>query len=274
MVCVKTAHFVMGSKQMYLRNYVTICFLVGSMSMGCGDGETASPEQPLVLTPDSIEQSGVEPSGMTTDIEPQENDVESNEAEVMVQEMQIRLDLAFEYLTGLFDSQAQSLSDFSYFNVQLVACEVSAPDLGERVLYLEQAMARDLSSPYRQRLYVIRDNGDERVASDVYTIYDDDAWVGLCSRGETVTFTTSQVSLRQGCTVYLTQEGDGFEGGTEGEQCRSNLGGAAYAVSEVNLTRSEILSWDRGFDFAGSQVWGAEAGPYEFLRQSSQSVVE
>ena len=27
-----------------------------------------------------------------------------------------------------------------------------------------------------------------------------------------------------------------------------------------------LLSWDRGFDAAGKQVWGAEKGPYEFLR--------
>lgn len=259
---------------MYRRNYAAVCFFAGLMSMGCGDGETDSPELPFVLIPESMEQTAAEPSEVSTDLDPQEDYADANEAEAMVQEMQDRLDLAFDYLTGLFDSQAQSQSDFSYFNVQLAACEVSAPDIGDRVLYLEQAMARDLSSPYRQRLYVIRDNDDERVASDVYTIYDDDAWVGLCSRGETVTFTASQVSLRQGCTVYLTQEGDGFEGGTDGEQCRSTLGGASYAVSEVTLTRTEILSWDRGFDSNGNQVWGAEAGPYQFLRQSSQSVVE
>ncbi len=147
-------------------------------------------------------------------------------------------------------------------------------ELGERVLYLEQAMVRDLSSPYRQRLYVIRDNGDERVASDVYTIYNDTAWVGLCSRDEVANFTEAEVSLRQGCTVYLTQEDDTFLGGTDGERCRSTLGGARYAVSEVELTSTQILSWDRGFDANGTQVWGAEAGPYEFIRQTANDVVE
>jgi hypothetical protein len=132
--------------------------------------------------------------------------------------------------------------------------------------------ARSFRSPYRQRLCVTRDNGDRRVASDVYTIYDDEMWVGRCSRGETATFTPAQVSLRQTCTVYLIQDGDGFEGGTDGERCCSHLGGADNPVSEATLTRTEALSWDRGFDSSGNQVWGVKAGPYQVLGKSTDVV--
>ena len=47
----------------------------------------------------------------------------------------------------------------------------------------------------------------------------------------------------------------------------STLRGATYAVSDVTLSATQILSWDRGYDAQDNQVWGAEAGPYEFLRQ-------
>ena len=123
------------------------------------------------------------------------------------------------------------------------------------------------SEPYRQRLYVIRDNGDGRVVSDVYLLYDAASAVGLCDRDEVAEFTPAQVGLRQGCSVYLTQEGDTFVGGTDGKSCRSTLRGATYAVSDVTLSATQILSWDRGYDAQDNQVWGAEAGPYEFLRQ-------
>jgi hypothetical protein len=33
------------------------------------------------------------------------------------------------------------------------------------------------------------------------------------------------------------------------------------------VTANEITSWDRGFDSAGKQVWGATKGPYQFKKQ-------
>ena len=51
--------------------------------------------------------------------------------------------------------------------------------------------------------------------------------------------------------------------------CASDLRGAAYATSEVTITPQFVLSWDRGFDNTGKQVWGATEGPYVFLRESS-----
>ena len=62
-------------------------------------------------------------------------------------------------------------------------------------------MMSNASEPYRQRLYVIRDNGDGRVVSDVYSLYDTASAVGLCERDEVVAFTPEQVGLRQGCSV-------------------------------------------------------------------------
>ena len=73
--------------------------------------------------------------------------------------------------------------------------------------------------------------------------------------------------IREGCEVYLKWVDDHFEGSTLGEGCESTLGGASYATSEVYLGADLIESWDRGFDAAGVQVWGAEEGAYEFIRQ-------
>ena len=61
--------------------------------------------------------------------------------------------------------------------------------------------------------------------------------------------------------------GDGFEGSTNGKQCPSNLRGAAYATSVVTIRPDGMLSWDRGFDDKGQQVWGATKAGYQFKKQ-------
>ena len=46
----------------------------------------------------------------------------------------------------------------------------------------------------------------------------------------------------------------------------SFLANASYATSEVVITSTMLKSWDRGFDSADHQVWGASGGPYEFVK--------
>lgn len=58
-----------------------------------------------------------------------------------------------------------------------------------------------------------------------------------------------------------------MRGATTGDGCGSALRGAAYATSEVVLTPDTLRSWDRGYDKAGKQVWGAVKGPYVFVKQ-------
>jgi hypothetical protein len=57
-----------------------------------------------------------------------------------------------------------------------------------------------------------------------------------------------------------------FIGGTVGNDCASALAGATYATSEVTIGPEEIITWDKGFDADGNQVWGASKGGYVFKR--------
>lgn len=173
---------------------------------------------------------------------------------------------AVAQLTGRFDSSAQAAADRRYFAISLVVCPVTAPELGEHVLYVEQARAESPRAPYRQRVYVVEGVGDE-VVSNVYELADPAAAVGACAAPERLRPTRATVVERAGCAVYLRPDGEGFVGATRGQSCASSLQGASYATSEVTLTPTGLRSWDRGFDAAGTQVWGAVAGPYEFVRQ-------
>ncbi len=176
-----------------------------------------------------------------------------------------------EYLTGRFDSGQQSIDEPQYFAIQLMTCPVDAPELGEVVLYVEQAVMDDLGSPYRQRLYVLEadEEDDALVYTRVYALDAPTAAVGLCDDDDIPRFEADEVQLRGGCDVHLTWIADEerFEGGTVGTACASNLGDAVYATSEIALERDLLESWDRGWDASDAQAWGATAGPYRFLRQ-------
>ena len=73
---------------------------------------------------------------------------------------------------------------------------------------------------------------------------------------------------RQGCAVYLQKNAEGnFAGSTPGKECVSSLRGATYATSVVTIYENKLVSWDRGWDKDDKQVWGAEKGGYQFIKQ-------
>ena len=170
-------------------------------------------------------------------------------------------------LHGVFNSRKQSESDPSYFNISLIMCRVNAPSYGSTVLYVEQAMASNLSKPYRQRLYVIEPSGDQ-VISEVWAPVNASQWVGLCAQPAVATIPGDAFNLRDGCGVYLTPSVDGATGGTQGQACASSMNGAQYATAKVSVFEDKITSWDQGFAGNGAQVWGATAGAYVFDRRT------
>lgn len=174
------------------------------------------------------------------------------------------------YLTGTFDSEAQSKTDFAYYAIQLTTCAISLPELGERVLYVEQARMDTPSQPYRQRLYVIEplDPPQTRAVSRIYELIKPSVAVGLCDDPASPTLTLADVVEKEGCGVEMEWIGTQFEGGTVGKDCASSLNGASYTTSEVTLTHDTMSSWDRGFDAQDVQVWGATKGPYVFDRKT------
>ncbi|MBM4291963.1 MAG: hypothetical protein FJ138_11380, partial [Deltaproteobacteria bacterium] len=176
---------------------------------------------------------------------------------------------AYEWLTGSFDSSAQAAADPSYFAIQLKVCPIRAPELGARALYVEQASLDTPTRPYRQRLYVVSGAGEGAARSAVYELAAPDAWVGACDEPAPRAAAPADASYKDGCDVLLTwDEGRGaLVGGTQGTGCNSSLSGATYATSEVTLTATELLSWDRGFNDLNVQVWGATEGAYRFVRR-------
>jgi hypothetical protein len=179
------------------------------------------------------------------------------------------VDRLADWLSGSFDSSAQAARDEAFLDISLNACRVWPSRTDGRWIYLEQARSDALDRPYRQRMYRVRFDADGRLVSEVFA-FAEGLRPAAGSWRDPASLDTVMPDLllpREGCAVHLRWKGDRYEGGTEGEGCESSLAGAAYATSEVVIDAKRIASWDRGFAADGTQVWGSEAGAYEFLRK-------
>lgn len=173
-----------------------------------------------------------------------------------------------QWMTGSFSSAAQSYADTNFLDIRLEMVRIWKDREDGFWIYVEQAAATHLKQPYRQRVYHVTGPVDDVFTSDVYTIPEPIRFVGMGRDEDALSeIGPEDLAKREGCTVYLKRQADGsFTGGTEENNCESTLRGASYATSEVMVTYDRIVSWDRGFDEKGEQVWGARTGGYVFLR--------
>ena len=175
-------------------------------------------------------------------------------------------------MTGSFSSKAQAEADSSYFDISLHMYPIWEEEENGPWLYVEQAVSAAQDRPYRQRVYQLSELEDGSFRSRIYTLPSPEHYIGAwqeISRFDSLS--PSQLELREGCAVYLQPQANGsYAGSTEPNTCASSLRGASYATSEVQVFPNEIISWDRGFDSTGVQVWGAEKGGYRFVKLSGE----
>jgi hypothetical protein len=171
-------------------------------------------------------------------------------------------------MTGTFSSAAQAAVDPEhYLSIRLVMVPIWLERSDAWWFYVEQAAAEALDRPYRQRVYRVSPLEGEEYRSDVYTLPGEAlAYAGAWRDDRPLAdLRPGDLALRAGCSIHLRRTGpEEFIGSTIGDGCESTLRGAAYATSQVRITRDRMESWDRGFDSEGNQVWGATEGPYIF----------
>lgn len=181
------------------------------------------------------------------------------------------LDRLAEWMTGSFSSEAQAAEDPDFRHIVLHMARIWKQRGDGIWLYVEQAAAESAGSPYRQRVYHVRRVGEDLFASSVFTFENPLSRAGAWrDESPLADLSPEDLEARQGCTIYLLERSDGaFEGSTLGRLCRSELRGATWASSEVVIDAEGMVSWDRGFDDAGAQVWGAEKAGYRFERMGA-----
>ncbi len=178
------------------------------------------------------------------------------------------LDRLAAWMSGRFSSAAQAEADPDFRDVRLTVTPIWSDRSDGKWLYVEQALGSSVDRPYRQRVYRLLRGENGTLESRVFLLPEPGPFVGAgADPSRFAALSPERLLARNGCTVFLRPDGpEAFTGSTSGRDCPSDLRGAAYATSEVRVTADSMRSWDRGFDAEGKQVWGAEKGPYLFLR--------
>lgn len=172
-------------------------------------------------------------------------------------------------MTGSFTTAEQAAFDDAYFEIELHVKPMWTWRDDGPWLYVEQAVANAPEAPYRQRVCKLERGMDGSLRSRVFVLDDPLEHAGAWRSGSPLSeLSPSDLEERVGCAVSLRWDpkAEAFVGGTSGNGCVSDMNGAAFATSEVEIGDGRIVSWDRGYDATGQQVWGPETGGYEFVR--------
>ncbi len=175
-----------------------------------------------------------------------------------------------QYMSGSFSSELQSKNDSDYFDIRLRMEPIWRSTDSEFFLYVEQAMSTSLDKPYRQRIYRVVKESDDRFVSYIYNLNAPQRFTGKSGSDPVFTsITPDSLKVLEGCEVRLSYNAGSnqFEGSTGATSCPSTRSGASYTTSKVVIGPKGMNSWDQGWSAAGVQVWGATKGGYEFLKQ-------
>lgn len=172
------------------------------------------------------------------------------------------------WMSGSFSSAEQAAADTSYFDIRLERVRIWPERQDAYWLYAEQAVATRLQIPHRQRVYRLSRISADTLESAVFELPDPAPFVGAWGRpADFGVLSPDSLDEREGCAVKLVREDAGtFVGRTDDGTCSSRLRGANYATFEVTVREDVVVSWDRGFNEAGEQVWGATQAGYIFRK--------
>lgn len=178
------------------------------------------------------------------------------------------LHLLASWMAGTFSNHDQARHAETYSYVYLFMIPILKNDANGYWFYVEQAMADQLDAPYRQRVYHLNRVNKDLMESKIYALTDPARYARAHDNLPILdTLTHNMLSLRMGCSVILRRlNEESFAGSTLGEGCPSELRGAIYTTSQVVINAHQMISWDRGYDRGGKQVWGATMGGYIFTK--------
>lgn len=175
--------------------------------------------------------------------------------------------LLIDYMTGSFSSEAQSETSTDPYHVDVRLKMVRIWDHLDTEngywLYVEQAYASNIGSPYRQRIYRVFEE-DGIIQDEIYAIPTPGSYVGAWETPDVFdAISEAELTIKDGCGVTFNWEGDHFSGETEGTDCTASIPGVAYITSETTIFPTYLTSWDLGYNSSGTIVMGPYS-PYIF----------
>lgn len=172
-------------------------------------------------------------------------------------------------MAGSYTSAEQAAADTNYYDIELELVRIWPERKDGAWFYVEQATAKAKDKPYRQRVYHLQQVNENTFTSDVLAISNGEKYFGAYNDAALLAqVSPDSVAMLNGCTITLTHKGENYVGSTNERDCSNAWGKSTYATSEVTISPGLMESWDRGYNDAGEQVWGAENGGYRFIKIS------
>ena len=166
----------------------------------------------------------------------------------------------FKLVEGKFENQYQAFSHPSKY----AHITITHINIGNGLIYGEQAYNYDLKIPYRQFVIEpIEENNSIRILN--YKLKTPEEFVNFKNL---YTISRKDLELKPGCDIILTQEDEIFKGGLTGCDCMVDwMGRETYLQNEIELTPTHYYVMDRGFCAQyGHQLWGSKYNRFEFVR--------
>lgn len=186
-------------------------------------------------------------------------------ARVVNIEKDIELEQLVAMMTGSYSSEQQAKLDTN-FREHMLHIYPIWPDKEGKWMYAEFADTENQEEPYKQHIYKISRDKDSILKKNIFTIPNANIWV--CKWQNPKFFDRllpESITLKEGCThIFHKTEEASFKGKTNEKNCPSSLKGAAYTISEIEISEKKIISWERGFNDQDSLVWGSKQIGYEF----------
>jgi hypothetical protein len=178
-----------------------------------------------------------------------------------------------QWMAADFSNQEQAFDNPPFFaHVRVCMRPVPYELLDGVSLYLEQAYDLYLNQPYRVRILKLVPHEDH-IGIENYVIEGVEDFYGASREPQRLQqLKREQLKLMPRCTFITHWTGNSFKGGVEpGKGCMVERNGRqTYLDSVFEIDQHRFTSHDRGRDpETDEHVWGAVAGPFEFVRWAS-----
>jgi hypothetical protein len=172
-----------------------------------------------------------------------------------------------------FSNQAQAYENPPFFaHIRVCMRPLPLELLSGISLFVEQAYDYALNDPYRVRVLKLITQGD-RIEIENYTLKNETPFYGASRHPQKLTqLTVEELEKLPGCNMIVEWTGNSFKGHVEpGKACMVvRKGMTTYLDSTFEIDEQQFISHDRGRDpETDEHVWGALAGPFEFVRVNS-----
>jgi len=177
------------------------------------------------------------------------------------------------WMAADFSNQQQAFENPPFFaHIRVCIRPLPLELLSGVSFYLEQAYDYALNQPYRVRVLKLVPQSDH-IEIENYTLKEEEPFYGA-SRDlpRLQKLQAENLEKMPGCSFLTRWTGSSFKGEVEpGKACLVvRKGMTTYLDSTFEIDQERFVSWDRGRDpETDEHVWGAIAGPFQFVRYAS-----